>query len=117
MRITKTCSLTVFCLVMLLSFAGSVFAAPQTTCPVMGGDINKEVYADHDGKRVYFCCPACVEKFKAEPENYLAKLKAMDQEPEELKKTEKDGKEDVGKTDHKDHEGHDNHVDHGDHTK
>jgi PBP1b-binding outer membrane lipoprotein LpoB len=22
----------------------------QTTCPVMGGKINKDVYADHDGK-------------------------------------------------------------------
>jgi len=23
---------------------------------------------------VYFCCPGCEEKFKAEPEKYIAKL-------------------------------------------
>ena len=33
--------------------------AVQTTCPVMGGAINKDVYADYEGKRVYFCCPGC----------------------------------------------------------
>lgn len=29
--------------------------AAQTTCPVMGGAINREWYADYQGKRVYFC--------------------------------------------------------------
>ena len=24
----------------------------QTVCPVMGGEINKDIFADHDGKRV-----------------------------------------------------------------
>ena len=28
----------------------------QTTCPVMGNPINKDIYADYSGKRVYFCC-------------------------------------------------------------
>jgi len=46
----------------------------QTTCPVMGGAINKTIYADHDGKRVYFCCAACVGTFKADPEKYIKKL-------------------------------------------
>ncbi|MBM4038843.1 MAG: YHS domain-containing protein [Planctomycetes bacterium] len=53
-------------------------AAPQgkaqTKCPVMGGDINKEVFDDHEGKRVYFCCPDCIEKFKKEPQKYVKKL-------------------------------------------
>ena len=40
---------------------------PQTTCPVMGGKINKELFADYDGKRIYFCCPGCVKKFEADP--------------------------------------------------
>jgi YHS domain-containing protein len=46
----------------------------QTTCPVMGGAINKTIYADHDGKRVYFCCAACIDTFKADPEKYIKKL-------------------------------------------
>ncbi len=47
---------------------------PQTKCPVMGGDINKEVFVDHEGQRIYFCCPGCIKKFKADPEEYLKKM-------------------------------------------
>ena len=47
---------------------------PQTICPVMGGEINKEVYVDHEGKRVYFCCPGCIATFKEDPEKYIKKL-------------------------------------------
>jgi YHS domain-containing protein len=46
----------------------------QTTCPVMGGAINKAVFTEYQGKKVYFCCPGCIEKFKANPEQYVAKL-------------------------------------------
>jgi YHS domain-containing protein len=46
----------------------------QTTCPVMGGKINKEIFADHDGKRVYFCCKACVAEFNKDPAKYIKKL-------------------------------------------
>jgi YHS domain-containing protein len=46
----------------------------QTTCPVMGGAINKSVYTEYKGKKVYFCCAGCDAKFKAEPEKYIAKL-------------------------------------------
>lgn len=49
-------------------------AIAQKTCPVMGGPINPDIYVDHEGRRVYFCCQACVAKFKANPEKYLAKL-------------------------------------------
>jgi len=49
-------------------------AAAQTTCPVMGGAIDKKVFTDHDGKRVYFCCPACIDTFKKDPAKYLKKL-------------------------------------------
>ncbi len=47
---------------------------PQTTCPVMGGPINKKHFADHDGKRVYFCCPACSKEFAKDPAKYIKKL-------------------------------------------
>ncbi len=46
----------------------------QTTCPVMGGAINKAIFTEHKGKKVYFCCPGCEEKFEAEPGKYIAKL-------------------------------------------
>ena len=51
-------------------------AKAQTTCPVMGGKINKKYYADYQGKRVYFCCPACIGTFKKDPAKYLKKLDA-----------------------------------------
>ena len=48
----------------------------QIECPVMGGKANKRIYADHKGKRVYFCCPGCIEKFKEEPDKYIQKLES-----------------------------------------
>lgn len=55
---------------------------PQTTCPVVGGKINKELYVDYKGQRVYFCCPDCVEPFKKDPEKYLQKLREQGVVPE-----------------------------------
>ena len=46
----------------------------QTSCPVMGLPIDKDIYVDHKGRRVYFCCQMCVDKFKEDPETYLKKL-------------------------------------------
>jgi YHS domain-containing protein len=46
----------------------------QTTCPVMGGAINKDIFVEYQGKKVYFCCKECVAKFNADPQKYLAKL-------------------------------------------
>jgi YHS domain-containing protein len=53
--------------------------ASQTTCPIMGGDIDKDTYADHDGKRVYFCCSMCESTFKKDPVKYINKLESMGQ--------------------------------------
>ena len=46
----------------------------QKTCPVMGGTIDPKVFTDHEGRRIYFCCAACVAKFKTEPAKYIAKV-------------------------------------------
>ena len=46
----------------------------QTHCPVMGGAINKEVFIEYKGKKVYFCCPGCDERFQKDPEKYMHKL-------------------------------------------
>lgn len=56
-------------------FAGlAVAGEPQTKCPIMNYGINKKLYADHNGKRVYFCCPSCPEEFKKDPDKYIKKL-------------------------------------------
>jgi len=52
----------------------AVETVEQTTCPVMGGPINKAIFAEYKGKKVYFCCDPCKEKFEAAPEQYVAKL-------------------------------------------
>ncbi len=39
---------------------------------VSGDEIDPAVTAEVDGKMYAFCCPDCVDKFKAEPAKYLA---------------------------------------------
>jgi YHS domain-containing protein len=50
-------------------------AVEQTTCPVMEGNpIDKTLFVEYKGKKVYFCCKECEGKFLADPEKYVAKL-------------------------------------------
>ena len=46
----------------------------QETCPVMGGKLDRSIYVDHEGKRVYFCCDDCPKMFKADPDKYMKKM-------------------------------------------
>lgn len=46
----------------------------QTLCPVTGEKIDGKIYTDADGKRVYFCCKDCVDKFNKDPAKYISKL-------------------------------------------
>lgn len=46
----------------------------QTLCPVMGNPIDKTVFTEYKGKKVYFCCPGCIETFEKNPEKYINKL-------------------------------------------
>jgi YHS domain-containing protein len=46
----------------------------QTMCPVMGGPIDKKVFVEYLGKKVYFCCAACKGDFNKNPEQYISKL-------------------------------------------
>ena len=58
-----------------------VAAIEQTTCPIMEGNpINKALFVEYKGKKVYFCCPGCEDKFNAEPEKYVAKLPQFQQQ-------------------------------------
>jgi len=52
-------------------------AITQTTCPVMGGPIDKSIFVEHEGRKVYFCCQMCVATFKKDPGKYLAKRDAQ----------------------------------------
>ena len=50
---------------------------PQRTCPVMGGKIgpiDKALYVDVKGKRVYICCAACESAILADPDQYIKKI-------------------------------------------
>ena len=49
----------------------------QTTCPVMDGKIDKNVYVDADVKRIYTCCAGCNEKLTADPQKYIKQLEDM----------------------------------------
>ncbi len=50
-------------------------AGPQTTCPMMiGSKIDKNIYVDYKGKRIYFCCADCPKKFEANPEKHMKKM-------------------------------------------
>jgi len=46
----------------------------QTTCPVMGGAVNTNLYVDYGGKRIYVCCKGCVADVKKDPAKYISKL-------------------------------------------
>ena len=84
----------ILALVLTFSAAGAGLAAPpplmekslagksQIACPVQGGKINKELYADYQGQRVYFCCPECIPIFKKNPEAYLKKMQEKRVVPE-----------------------------------
>jgi hypothetical protein len=48
---------------------------PQKTCPVMGGAIDRKLYVDDKGRRIYVCCPSCLEAVKLDPEKYIGILR------------------------------------------
>ncbi len=82
----KMIKLVVLVLALAMFPAGSALAAAapqyQTTCPVLGGNVDREVYVDYQGKRIYFCCKGCDAEFKKDPEKYLQKMKEQGISPE-----------------------------------
>lgn len=58
----------------------------QAKCPVLGGNIDKSVFTDYEGKRIYFCCAGCIDKFKKDPKKYMKILKDQGVEPEKAPK-------------------------------
>jgi YHS domain-containing protein len=54
-------------------------------CPVKategcGGDycskkVKRDISAEHEGRKVYFCCEGCVKAFKKDPKTFLETVK------------------------------------------
>lgn len=50
-------------------------AQSQSKCPVMEGRlINKRLYVDYKGFRMYVCCNACVKAARKNPEKFFKRL-------------------------------------------
>lgn len=66
------------------SFAASNTSSDskQTQCPVMAGKVDKKIYADYKGKRVYFCCSSCLDDFKKDPDKYMKDMQDKGITPE-----------------------------------
>ncbi len=55
-------------------------AGEQTTCPVMvGKPIDKNLFVEYKGKKVYFCCKGCIAEFNKDPEKYVKLLPQFQQ--------------------------------------
>ena len=56
---------------------GVLFQNIQKRCPVSGEVLlDKNVYSDYEGRRVYFCCEKCQGAFAKSPQEYLKKMDA-----------------------------------------
>jgi len=53
-------------------------ASAQNICPVMGKPVDASMEsAIINGRKIFVCCPPCIEKMKADPETFVAKLDAQ----------------------------------------
>jgi hypothetical protein len=39
--------------------------------------VNRRIYTDYEGKRIYFCCPNSRDDFLKDPEKYINKFKEL----------------------------------------
>ena len=64
----------------------------QTMCPVSGKPIaalDPKASVEHEGKKVYFCCPNCPKAFAADPAKFTEKLPQFEDEDQGLPATAK----------------------------
>ena len=47
----------------------------QVTDAFSGKPINKNIYVDYEGKRIYFCCDDSRQSFNKNPDVFLRKFK------------------------------------------
>jgi len=84
MNIKKLAILFTFVLVL----ATVLSAGEQKTCPVMGGEIDKNLFAEQDGEKIYVCCEGCIEEVNKDFDKYKTKLEESGQSVEVVKKSE-----------------------------
>ncbi|WP_155851783.1 YHS domain-containing protein [Chitinivibrio alkaliphilus] len=41
-----------------------------------GQPVDRSIYVDYEGVRVFLCCNSCVTAFEDDPERYLEKMEA-----------------------------------------
>lgn len=82
-------ALTLLIFLMAMPTYAAQQSGNQKECPVLGSPINKNLYVDYKGKRVYFCCPPCVSKFNKDPEKYMKKLEEQGVVPEDTPSSKK----------------------------
>jgi len=46
----------------------------QVTCPVSKEPVDQDVFIESHGKKVYFCCKGCINKYQADPAKYASAL-------------------------------------------
>jgi ABC-type anion transport system duplicated permease subunit len=56
---------------------GAVISKPQAMCPIMNQPINKELYVDVEGKRIYVCCESCIDTIKQAPVKYIKQMESQ----------------------------------------
>ncbi len=86
-----------FSFMMVLALLTPLMAGDQTKCPVMGGEINKELYVDQDGKRIYVCCENCIPELKKNFEKYETVLEENGESAQIIKQDNDDCKTDCNK--------------------
>jgi YHS domain-containing protein len=82
---------------------GVLFENIQTACPVTGKPMDKSIFTDYKGRRVYFATAAAKEDFLKAPSKYLAVL------DDQVHKGSMEDK----KVESHDHSGHGGHMDIG----
>jgi len=46
----------------------------QTVCPVMGGKIDRSLFVDVEGKRIFVCCKGCIPEIEKDPAGWVKKI-------------------------------------------
>jgi YHS domain-containing protein len=46
----------------------------QVLCPVTGDAVDSKAFIEQGGQKIHFCCPECIDKYKADPAKYKANL-------------------------------------------
>jgi YHS domain-containing protein len=69
-----------------VSLAAAAWNVGNKVCPVMGNPIVEDTKAtyEYQGKVYNFCCEACIEEFKANPEKYIKIIEQEKNSPQPL---------------------------------